>query len=352
MTAAQRGGRTNARHPGPGRGDQHSAPVAVAVVSWNTRGLLARCLRSLRDEARSDRADVWVVDNGSTDGSVEMVREEFPWVHLLTPGRNLGFGSAVNAVARRTRSAWIAPSNADVELQPGALELLLDAGSRHPEAGIVAPALILPEGRVQQSVWPFPSVRLALLTAAGIHRLSERAAGKMLLEGHWDQSVPREVDYAMGAFLLVRRDAFERVGGFPERQWLYAEDLDLAWRMSQAGWRTRYEPRARVAHAGGAATSVAFGPSGAELLTVAAAYEWMGRRRGAVAKCVTAASVIVGAVVRLALLEPLAMVAPSRWAARRHSVRGWLRTNLAALRQRRPGLPVADSELREPVPLE
>src|SRR2546421_8493025 len=110
--------------------------VAIAVVSWNTRDLLRRCLRSLAAEVDAGRAEVWVVDNGSRDGSAAMVGNEFGWAKLLAQDSNVGFGAAVNLVAERTDTPWIACANADTELTPGALEQLLEAGVRDPRAGI------------------------------------------------------------------------------------------------------------------------------------------------------------------------------------------------------------------------
>src|SRR5215213_6678802 len=109
--------------------------VAVAVVSWNTRELLDRCLRSLRPAADAGFAEVWVVDNGSTDGSPDLVRERHGWATLVEPGDNLGYGRAVNLVAERTSSPWFALSNADVALRAGALERLVATGEAVPGVG-------------------------------------------------------------------------------------------------------------------------------------------------------------------------------------------------------------------------
>src|SRR4051812_32308342 len=94
------------------------APVTVAVVSWNTRDLLADCLRSLKPEVDAGRASVWVVDNGSSDGSRELVKSDAPWATLVEPDENLGFGAAVDLVAERTDGPWLAAANADIALDP------------------------------------------------------------------------------------------------------------------------------------------------------------------------------------------------------------------------------------------
>ena len=310
------------------------AAVAVAVVSWNTRELLAACLRSLRAEADAGRAEVWVVDNASTDGSAELVRERFPWVMLVESGENLGFGPAVNLVARRTTAPWVAPANADVELEPGALDALLATGEAHPRAGIVAPRLVLPGGETQHSVHPFPTVRVALVFNLALHRLSRRLGDELTLEHRWDETRARTVDWAIAAFLLVRRDAFEAVGGFDEQDWMYAEDLDLAWRLREAGFVTRYEPRATVRHAASAAATQAFGE---EIVTrwMAASYRWMARRRGAIPTRAVAALNWGGAAVRYQLARVLAKVRPERYTPLREEYRRWLEAHRAGLRQLR-----------------
>src|SRR5947209_179350 len=144
-----------------------TAPVTVAVVSWNTRELLAECLSSLERDARGGIADVWVVDNASDDGSADLVERRFEWVSLIRSSRNLGFGPAVNLVAARTSSAWLAPANADVRITEGALRRLLAEGDRHPEAAVIAPRLLLPDGETQHSVYPFPSLPFTIAYLCG-----------------------------------------------------------------------------------------------------------------------------------------------------------------------------------------
>jgi N-acetylglucosaminyl-diphospho-decaprenol L-rhamnosyltransferase len=307
-------------------------PVAVAVVSWNTRELLGECLRSLAREERLGRAEVWVVDNGSSDGSPELVRREFPWATLVEPGENLGFGRAVNLVAERTNSPWIAPSNSDVVLAPGALEALLAAG-KDPRVGAAAPQLILSTGRPQHSVYHFPTVSFTLLFNLGLQRLSRRWGERMCLEGFWDADRPREVDWAIGAFLIMRRAAFEAVGGFDPAQWMFAEDLDLGWRLHDEGWLTRYEPRAVVHHEAAAATGRAFADDRTARF-MAATYASLVRRRGLALTWLTAAINYAGAAGRLAWMSPLARLS-QRWRGPRDLNRMWLTAHRQGLRSRR-----------------
>jgi len=310
-----------------------TASVAVAVVSWNTRELLAACLRSLEPEVSDGRAEVWVFDNASDDGSAESVERDFAWAKLIASSENVGFGAAVNAVAARTESEWIAASNADVELSNGALAALVDAGGSDSEAGAVAPRLLMPNGQTQHSVHNFPTVSLSLLFNLGIYRVAPRLGDRLCIEGYWDSTRSRRVDWAHGAFLLLRRQAFDGVGGFDERQWMYAEDLDLAWRLAEAGWAIRYEPGAVVGHAVGAATSQAFEGRRLERYT-ASTYAWMVRRRGLAVTWTFAAVNLAGAAVRWGALTPLAAVRPGRW-REPHALAGdYVRVHLGGLRPR------------------
>ena len=279
-----------------------SAPVAVAVVSWNTRDLLDRCLRSLRPEHEAGRADVWVVDNGSRDGSPELVAEQHRWATLLQPGENVGFGPAVNLVAERTASPWLASANADVELEPGALEALLAAGAAHDRAGALAPRLVDAEGRAEPSVQPLPTLPVTIAFNLGLYRVVPGLGDRLGLPGRWDPERARVVGWALGAFQLMRREAFDAAGGFDSAQWLYAEDVELGRRLAAAGWHTRYVPHAVVRHHGAAATTAAFGGE-RDARWMAATYAWQERRRGGLRTRAVAGLNVAGASARWALVR-------------------------------------------------
>ncbi len=304
--------------------------MTVAVISWNTRALLIRCLRSLEADVAAGDAEVWVVDNCSADGSAEAARTEAPWATVIEAPENLGFGGAVNLVADRTEGEWLVCANADVALEPGALRALLDAAGADERAGAVAPRLLLADGRTQHSVYPFPTVPFTVAFNLGLPRLSARWSDELCLEGRWNADRPRAVPWAIGALLLLRRRAFEQVGGFDGQRWMYAEDLDLGWRLHDRGWVTRYEPRAHVQHASGAATEIAFGDGRVERYT-RATYAVILSRRGIVRTWTTAAVNVAGAAARIAWAAPLGLV----WRRFRPTAAGarmWLRAHRLGLR--------------------
>jgi GT2 family glycosyltransferase len=313
---------------------QQPTPVTVAVVSWNGREQLSQCLRSLEPDSRAGRAEVWVADNASSDGSPELVEREFPWVNLLRLGRNMGYGPAVNAVAARTQRPWIAPANQDIELEPGALQALIEAGRANPRAGMVAPRLILSDGSTQQSLQPLPTLTYTLLANLGLAGLSRRYAESRCHPGRVDFEVPREVPWVLAAFLLVRRQAFDAIGRFDADQWLHAEDLSLGWRMIDAGWTNRYEPRARVRHGLSMSTRQAYGEHLESHFTVAT-YAWLERYRGRARARATAAVNVIGAFARYAVATFAALVRPGRYSQAPAFWRRRAAIHLLGLRPRR-----------------
>ena len=307
----------------------HTKPVTVAIVSWNTRSLLADSLESLHEDFSDGLADVWVLDNASADGSPELVRDRFGWAKLIASKQNLGFGAAVNAVAARTSSEWLVPANADVRVERGTLRKLVIEGERHPGAAVLAPRLILRDGRTQHSVYPFPTIPFTLAYASGAVASSRRLARQWCIDRGFDPDREREVGWAVGAFLLVRRSAWDEVGGFDRAQWMYAEDLDLGWRLHRAGWTARYVPEARAHHAESAATTQAWGDDRYRRWH-ASTYAWMARRRGIAIARIVAAINVLGFLARAGVSRRTRSDALS--AARAHAIGLRPRAMLARVR--------------------
>ena len=223
--------------------------VAVVIVTHNTRDDVLACLASLDGSGVAQRV---VVDCGSDDGTPEAVREAHPDVTVLALA-NVGFGRGANAGVARTSTPFVIVANADTRFTADGPGLL--AAAAVASVGAVGPEVVFPDGRRQASARTFPTLG--------------QAAGHALLGLWWprnpwtrayrqtdvDPSVARDVDWLSGCALLLRREAFDDVGGFDPGYWMYVEDVDLGFRLRQAGWRIRYEPAATVTHEVGASTS-------------------------------------------------------------------------------------------------
>lgn len=232
----------------------------MGIVTFNTRDLTLDALGRLLDVAPTVPLRVLVHDNASTDGTPEAVRSRFPSVEVVESEQNLGFGAGMNNLIRRGSAPWFLALNSDAWPEPGAIEELVTVGSRDPSVGVVAPRLLRPDGSLEHSAFPFPSLAVAAITAVGgYRRFWPRTARRLALVGAWDHTEARDVDWAVGAALLMRRVTVEAVGGFDETFFMYAEDLEWCWRVRRAGWRIRFEPQAVVRHVGNASAGKTYG---------------------------------------------------------------------------------------------
>ena len=237
--------------------------VDVGVVTWNTADLTADALRRLLDEDHGVDLRVLVRDNGSTDGTPERLAERVPEADVDAGGENLGFAAGVNTLLARSTAPWFLALNSDAWPRAGAIGRLVDAAAGRPRAAAVAPRLERPDGTLEHSTHPFPSLGVAAVTAAGGDRwLPRPLADRLLLEPAWDHRRARRVDWAVGAALLLRREAVEDVGGLDERFFMYAEDLEWCHRAARGGWEVWFEPAAVVVHVGNASGRARPGTSG------------------------------------------------------------------------------------------
>lgn len=233
------------------------ARVAVIIVSYNVRDLLARCLESIAIGRQAvDLAPVYVVDNASSDGSAAMVRERFPWVELIAAAENLGFARANNVALRALGlpAAAAAPDavlllNPDAELLPGAVDALAACLDAQSNVGMVGPQLQYGDGCFQHSAFRFPSLAQIFLDFFPLHgRLLDSRINGRYPQALYARGEPFAVDFILGASMLVRADALRQVGLLDEGYFMYAEEMDWAWRMRAAGWSILCAPAARVIH--------------------------------------------------------------------------------------------------------
>lgn len=226
--------------------------MAVAVVSFDTRDVLEACLDSV---AAARPPETVVVDNGSTDGSTELVRARFAGVRLIANETNRGYGAAANQAVAACSLPAVLILNSDTTIAPDALQALGSYLAEHPRVALAGPRLVDAQGRLQRSAYPFPSAADTLLGETGLHLLLRRIP--VLRDRFWrtwSHKSAQAVPWVLGAALAVRRTAFEAVGGFDEDFFMYGEDVDLCRRLQDAGFETHFAPVTTVGHAGGAST--------------------------------------------------------------------------------------------------
>lgn len=224
--------------------------TTIVIVNWNTRELVLACLASVA--AYASAAEVWVVDNASSDGSAEAIAHQFPSVRLVRNAENVGFARANNQVLARVETPYAWLLNSDTLLRPGALAELEAVMAAHPRAAVVGSALFNPDGTPQACSFAFPTVLATwaewLLLPAPLARLRDRVFGL----------APRrsegETDWVLGASFFVRRAAMEAVGLLDEGYFMYGEELDWCRRFRAAGWEVRLALGSQVVHYGGAST--------------------------------------------------------------------------------------------------
>ncbi len=230
--------------------------LAAIYVSYNTRDLLRASLRSLFDSLSRygpDQAEVWVVDNASGDGSTAMVAEEFPAVRLIANADNRGFGAANNQAIGASQGDHLLLLNPDTIVEADAPARLSGFLAEHPEAAVIGPALVSPDGSFQHSAFRFPNLAMGFIEFFPLnHRLLDARLNGRYPRSHYRQ--PFQVDHPLGACLLLGRTAVEQVGLFDESFFMYYEEVDLCLRLRRAGWQAWCLPQARVVHYGGQST--------------------------------------------------------------------------------------------------
>lgn len=228
--------------------------LAVIIISFNTREITLRCLRTLLEALQSTpavAAEVWVVDNASHDGSVAAIESEFPDVHVIANTENHGFGKANNQAMKCSQAEYFLLLNSDAFIIGDAIGVLLSYLQTHPEAAIVGPQLLNADGTLQPSCWKFPSPSRVWLENLGLASLFPHTSS---LGDYfkWKHDSVRDVDFVSGACFLVRREDYEKTRGFDEDFVLYAEETDWQKRLTKSGRKIAFTPLAQVTHLGGA----------------------------------------------------------------------------------------------------
>ncbi len=227
--------------------------VSVVIVSYESRELLGHCLAALAaDAGRTAGTEVIVVDQASADGTAAWLAAEHPEVRLVALEENVGFGAGNNRGAAIAEGRWLLLLNSDAYVRAGAIDELVRFAGARSAIGVAGPRLLWPDGRLQRSCRRFPTVFRLATEYLYLRKLAPRSR---ILNGFYcgdfDHGEPRRVDWLTGACLLVRRDLFERLGGFDEAFFLYSEEVDLLYRARALGAETWYDPAAEVVHVWG-----------------------------------------------------------------------------------------------------
>jgi GT2 family glycosyltransferase len=272
---------------------------SVIIPTWNTRDLLADCLDSLETQELAGGLETIVVDNGSTDGTAELLRERAGRVTVVSNARNLGFGAANNQGAGAARGRVLFFLNSDTRLlAPDTLERLAQAVEK-PDVGIAGPILLNPDGSLQPSCAAHPSVSRALLLGTGLHRLLPDRLRARASPDTWSHDRSGDTIWLKGAALAVPADVFHDVGGFWST--MYAEEEDLAYRIKSRGLRVYLETASRVVHVGNSTAAQRWSDAGraarvanAELIFLRTHYS---RSRGAAIRGITGSAYAARALV-------------------------------------------------------
>jgi GT2 family glycosyltransferase len=230
--------------------------ISVIILSWNTKILLLRCLDSIINSKSKPNIEVIVVDNGSTDGSVHAVREKYPEVIVIRNDANLGFAKGNNIGIIRSRGRYICLINSDVEVLDSCFDLLYDYMEQNRSVGIVGPKILWPDFTLQDSCREFPNLWNNFCAAIKLNKLFPKSnffSGEHMMFFAHDRIC--RVDSLVGAFLLVRKEAIDQVGGFDERFFIYAEEIDLCRRFWMQGWEVVFYNRAEIVHYGRGSSS-------------------------------------------------------------------------------------------------
>jgi len=273
--------------------------LSIIIVNWNTCEITRNCLTSVRDHVEGFNYEVIVVDNASSDSSVEMIRAEFPDVRLIVNDSNLGFGRANNIGMRLARGRYFFLLNSDTVVFDDSVQRLVAFMEAGPGIGIAGCKLLFEDRTLQGSCSRFPSIKLALLEDLMLYKfMSRRRQGEVLLGGYWEHDQTRDVDAVWGAAMLVRREVFDQTSGFDERIFMYGEDLEWCMRVCDLGWRITFAHDCRIVHLNHKSAEIKYGDERVDLCHKRA-YEIYAARSGVAAMSVLMLIKTLGALIRV-----------------------------------------------------
>jgi GT2 family glycosyltransferase len=277
--------------------------LTIIIVNWNSKDFLRKCLRSVRETTGQACYQIIVVDNATFDGCAEMLQSEFPEVVFIQSPTNLGFGKANNLAAARSTGRHLLFLNPDTEVIGSALATMVSFADQRPDVGIVGPKLLNTDLTLQmESVRAFPSLLNQILDSYYLKSRFPRLPIWGMQPLFNTSASPAAVDVVSGACLMIRREVFERVGGFSRQYFMYSEDVDLCHKAKVAGWATYYVGGAEVIHHGGKSSTLSPVSQFSAVLTRESRFQFLCTARGSTYALMFRLFTAGNAVLRLALL--------------------------------------------------
>lgn len=278
--------------------------LSIVIVSWNVKKVLVDCLGSVEENPASEPFEVVLVDNASSDGTVETIRNKFPNVIVIANSQNLGFAAANNQGIEKSQGEYILLLNPDTMVHSDSLDVLIEFMEENEDVGICGPQLLNQDGTIQSSARCFPTFRGALYrhTALRFLHIFREEYKKWLMKG-FDHKSQRDVDQIMGAAFLLRTAAIDNVGAMDETFFMYYEEVDLCCRMKQAGWRVVFMPEAVITHLGGQSSGQI--PVKKQMMAITSLLKFFRKHRGkfitAVFNCIFKPAIILRAICDLVI---------------------------------------------------
>ena len=226
--------------------------LAIIIVSWNCRKYLKSCLKSIFQSKKDSSVEIFVVDNNSSDGTVEMVKKEFPKVQLIANNFNAGFAKANNQALKIAKGKYLLLLNPDTEVKADTLTKAVAYLNDHPKAGIMGCKILNPNGSLQNSVRRFPNLSSQILILLKFHNFfPDLEPLKKYFAKDFNYHKEQEADQIMGAFFMIRKECLDEIGLFDEKFWLWFEEVDFCKRVKDKGWKVLYTPELEIIHAQG-----------------------------------------------------------------------------------------------------
>lgn len=223
--------------------------LSIVILNYRSKGLVKQCVKTIGLYAPESSYEIIVVDNDSGDGTGAMLAERFPEVRFIQAPANVGYAAGNNLGIRAARGRHIVIMNPDITVRPGALDAMVAYMDANPAVGILGPKLVHPDGSIDASCYRFPTYAIPIYRRTPLGRLApgRQAVSRYLMEDY-DHQATRDVDWLLGAVLMVRRGALDEVGLLDERYFLYFEDTDWCRRFWESGWRVVYYTGAEMVH--------------------------------------------------------------------------------------------------------